>query len=298
MFKQGAFAHIQKTLGPVADEGSPSLAMQSFYAIGGVMLGAATAALYGLLELNDVLQGDHSAWFFFLIFAVLFGGIAVATRMAGQEELGDALAIATLVPTAILMGPRPITDWLYFAPVVFSGAILGWRHKAHLVPLLALGVMSVAIPIALFQTIGDQWSLGDEASWAWLVVASLVLAGTIVWTRMQELKWEMEGLGATTLAAAIAWITVVTESIEPSFDGGYEVVIAIGLAVLIGLGVLLKERVIIFVSGIAMAIDAIVFAFDIGGPTTGLLVLLGMAAGLIAVATWMRRRKGQTPRAA
>lgn len=295
MFKSGAFAHIEKTLGPVADEGSPSLAMQSFYAIGGVMLGAASAALYGLLELNNILQGEHSAWFFFLIFAVLFGGVAVGTRMAGQAELADALAIATLVPTAIMLGPRPVNDGLYFLPVLLAGAMLAWRHRAHLVPLLSLGVLCVGLPIALFQTIGDDWSLGDQASWAWLATAVLVFAGTIVWTRLQDLKWEMEGLGATTIAAAMAWINVVAEVIEPTFDGGYEVIIALGLGALIGVGVLLKERVIIFVSGIALAIDAIIFAFDIGGPTTGLIVLLAMAGGLIAVATILRRRKGQTP---
>ncbi len=293
LLRDGALTTIESELGPVADEATPSLAMQSFYAIGGVMLGAASAALFALLELNGAMSGANSAWWFFLIFAILFSGAAIGTRMAGQPELADALAIASLVPIAILMGPEPITDWLYFVPVLACAGIMSWRRDGHLVPLLALGVMSVAIPIAYYNVIGDDWTLGDSASWAWLITATAVFAGVVAWTRLSKLRWEMEGLAATTLAVSAAWINVVAEAIEPSFDGGYEVVIAIGLAVLIGVGLLLKERVIVFVSGIALAIDAIVFAFDVGGPEVGLTVLLLMAGGLIATATLLRRRKGR-----
>ncbi len=295
MFKDGAYEHIEQELAPIAAEGEPSLAMQSFYAIGGVMLGAATAALFGLLVINDLADTDRSAWWFFAIFAFLFMGIAVAIHAMKQRELGDSMIIASLVPTAILLGPGAPEDILLFIPVVVGLAVAVWRRGAYLVPILGIALSSVALPLSIFQTLGNDWSFGDAAAWAWFILSVLLIAAIVAWSRIEELRWDSEAIAGTGLAASFAWIVLVDDVIQPNFDGGYEVIIALFLGALIGLGVILKERMLTFVAGIALAIDAIVFAFDIGGPTTGLVVLLLMAGGLITAATLLRRKRPSSP---
>jgi hypothetical protein len=125
----------------------------------------------------------------------------------------------------------------------------------------------------------------------WLLMASLVFIGTMLSRNYWSLDWANQAAVGATAGVIFSWISVVFSVIEPSFDGGYETLIALGLAVLIGTGIGLKDPLVTFVAGIALAIDAIIFAFDIGGLTTGLLVLLALAIGLITLASVLRKRR-------
>ncbi len=295
MFKPGAFVRIEAELRPAAQ--TPNLAMQSLYVVGGILLGAATAALYALLQTNDLMSSSQpAAWWYFLVCAILLLGTATAVHLLGQHELGDALMLAGMVPLAILLGPDTPGDQepLRALPFLAAIGILVFRHRAHLLPAVALGLALVALPVFLYRLWAGDAADTDAATQAWLALAASMWGGIMAWNRFGELRWDLEGAALTTAALIAAWVTIVVTVFSPGFDGGPQIIIALGLGALIGAGILLKERGVIATAAAALTIDAIVFAFDFGGPTVGLLTLVFLAAGLIAVATLLRRRKGQT----
>lgn len=297
MFKPGAFTHIEKSLADIADE--PSLAMQSFYAIGGVLLGAATAALYALLEINDLIgDAPTTAWLFFLIWAIVLLGAGLGTSMTAQKELGDALLLAGLVPTTILLGPTPpLHEALIATAAVLAFGVLALRREAYLLPVVSLALACVAVPVLIFRVLPwDLFGDNDVATWFWLLAALGIWGMMAIWNRVARPQWDDEGAAITTVALGIAWVMTVFEVFDIQTDGVSEIVIGLGLGALIGAGVLLKERGIIFTAGIGLTIDAIAFAFNVGGPTVGLITLLLLAGGLIAWATVLRRRKAQQTR--
>ncbi len=286
MFKQGAFEQVQRELGPAAAEGSPSLAMQAFYAVGGLMLGAATAALFGLLQINDVLgRGENEAWAFFAISALLLLGTGVVLLVARQKDLGDAILLAGLIPTAITLGPQAPAEWLWALPILIGLGVVIAKRNQHILPIVGLALTLVALPVVLYRTLHE-----DTASTLWLLSAAALWAGTVTWNRLQAPPWDDEAGFSTTLSVAGAWLGFTFTVIEPSFDAAPEVFLGIMLLALLGLAILLRQRGAIFAASAALTVDAIVFAFDIGGATTGLVVLLALSACLIGVATWLRRR--------
>lgn len=290
MFKQGAFEQLKRELGPIAAEGSPGLAMQALYSVGGLMLGAATAALFGLLRLNEVIgDTEGTAWLFFALFAVLLLGVGVVLLFVGQQDLGDALLLAGVVPAAITLGPQPPTDALWMLPALVGLGLVFGRHRGYVLPVVGLALTLVTLPVALFRSLQEE-----PASIWWLLGAVSAWAGVLTWNRIRAPSWSDEAAAATTLAVAGAWLGFTFTVIEPSFDAGYEVVLGLALLVLLAVGILTRQRGVVFASAAALTVDAIVFAFDIGGPTTGLVVLLALAVGLITTATLLRRRRTRT----
>lgn len=294
MFKPGAFASIEKSL--AVDSRETSLAMQSFFVVGGILLGAATAALYALLLVNDVFPDTQpAAWNFFLVCAAALLIAGVTTSLLAQKDLGDALLIAGMVPLGTLLGPEIMGDQeiLRAIPVLGALGIVAFRRAGHLVPALALGLATAALPIFLYRLL--EGSDGSEAATsAWLAGAVAAWAGMAAWNHFDRIPWRHEGAVLTTLGAAAAWIATTIDIIQPSFDGGYELLLGIGFSVLLGTGILLKQPGIVFAAAAALTVDVIVFAFQFGGPTVGLLTLLGLAAALITTAILLRRRKAAT----
>ncbi len=286
MFKQGAFAQVERELGPVALEEKPSLAMQAFYAVGGLMLGAATGALFGLLRLNDIISDKEShAWTFFALCAFILLATGITLWFSKQRELGDAILLAGLVPTAITLGPQAPAEWLWVLPILVGIAVVIGKQKQHVLPIVGLALAFVATPVVLYRTLQE-----DPASTLWLVFAALAWAGIATWNRINAPPWNDEGGFSSTLSVAAASLGFIFTVINPSFDAGPEVPLGLVLLVLLGIGIVLRQRGVIFAASAALTIDAIVFAFDIGGATTGLIVLLGLSAALITVATMLRRR--------
>lgn len=286
MFKPGAFEHVERELAQTAREDEPSLAMQSFYAVGGLMLGAATAALFGLLQLNDVLgDGETTAWGFFTLFAALLLAAGTALVLSGQRDLGEALLLAGVVPVAISIGPRPPLDALWFLPVLVGLGLVAGRHRRRVLPIVGLALALVALPMVLYRSIEEE-----PASLFWLLCAATAWLGALAWNRVGSPPWSDEAAFGTTLSVAAAWLGVTFTIIEPTFDAAPEVFLGLALLVLLGVGIVVRQRGVVFAAGAALTVDAIVFAFNVGGPTTGLVVLLALAVGLITAATLLRRR--------
>lgn len=289
MFKPGAFERLEGELVVVAREDEPGLAMQAFYAVGGLMLGAATAALFGLLRLEGALgSSDPAAWGFFAACAIALLGTGAALLLAGQRDLGDALLLAGVVPAAVTLGPTPPAEVLWLLPTLVGLGLVAARNRGYILPIVGLALALASLPFVLYRSLPEE-----PASLWWLLCAGAAWAGAVTWNRASPPAWDDEASASATLALAAAWLGVTIHVVQPGFDAGHEVVLGVFLLALLGVGVLLRQRGAVFAAAAALTVDAIVFAFDLGGPTTGLVVLLLIAGGLITTATLLRRRRAR-----
>ena len=272
------------------DDARPSLAITTFYALGGALLAAAVFALWGVLEINDVLPADgRPVWLFFLAFTALWAIGGTAAREMGNPELSMALFLAALIQGVALVGPDPGADALFLVPVVFAAGVLTWHGRHAIVATAALVVLEVTGAVALERLIADDgWS-----TLTWTLFATASLAAVLVWGRRADIAWRWSLSAVAAAATAIAWIFMVEETVASSFgfDGRHEVFIGLGLGAMLGVGLALRDRAMLYVAGLGLTADAVVFAFDVGGVTWGLVTLIVLSGSLIALATWLRRRQ-------
>lgn len=291
---EGTAEQIRERYADEADE--PSLAVRSFYILGGVLLAGAVFALFAFLRIRDLISEDGwSPWLMFLGFGALWIALgAVARGQWKNTELSDALLVAGLVQVAALVGPDPGPEILFFAAPVIAAAVLLYQHKEAVIPTAALLVLSGTLPAA-WERAG--WGDDDFQVGMWLLSAVLVLAGTLAWTRLKDLPWRIPGSVIAGAGAALGWTVFSAETLDArvGFTGDTQVLVAIGLAALLGVGLWLKDRALVYVGGLGLTIDIIVFAFDVGDVEWGLATLIVMSVGLLAVATWLRRRRQLLP---
>lgn len=270
-----------------------SLATRTFYVLGGALLGAAVFALWVFLDAQGVIDMDDGrfAWWMFATFAAVWYGIA-AFVIRDNPELGEAFLVAGLIQSTALVGPDPGPDFLFaFAPLA-AAAVFVWRMRDAVIPVIALAAFEGATPAALMHWLED----GDAAVTTWLVVAALAFAGVVVLVRSVAVPWRHIGLAVAAIGAAVGWVALSEETLTANldWDGAMEAVVAVGLAAVLGVGLLLREPSALYVGGLGLTVDAVVFAFDVGGLNWGLGTLIVLSVGLITAASLLRRHQKDT----
>jgi hypothetical protein len=287
-----------------ADPHAESFGSGVLYALGGILLGCAVFAFYVLLQDNGAFtyeQGESVApWLFLAWGALCSAGAFAIDQVARRPRLGDAFHIAALV--AVTASGFPDADRLYlgFVAMAFAAGVLWYRRERFLVPFLAITALNVALVSVLF---GRVARLADEEAaftiWFWYAVAQLPLLA--VASRKTRWPWPNMSLAAATLLVAgsfLGYYFDVLEEVLPDFPGDAEVFVAMLMGAALAAGLALREKGMVLAAALAIAIDAIVFAFDVGELVGGLLALLAVAGLLIWQAGSLRRylREDEPPR--
>jgi hypothetical protein len=278
-----------------ADPNAESFGSGVLYALGGILLGCAVFAFYVLLQENGFISyedGESVApWLFLAWGALCSAGAFAIDFLARRPRLGDAFHIAALV--AVTASGFPDADRLYlgFVAMAFAAGILWYRRERFLVPFLALTALNVSLVSVLF---GRVARVADEDAaftiWFWYAVAQLPLLA--VSSRKTTWPWPTMGLAAATLLVAgsfLGYYFDVLDEVLPRFPGDAEVYLAVLMGAALAAGLTLREKGIVLAAALAIAIDAIVFAFDVGDLVGGLLALLAVAGLLIWQAGALRR---------
>lgn len=123
------------------------------------------------------------------------------------------------------------------------------------------------------------------------VVAGLLFTGA-VWATdaLLRRRWTGGALGLCTAGLAAGTLAFTFEVLEPTWEGAPEVFLALSMGALLAASIPARQRWVLVVSGLILAGDAVVFAFDVGGRVLGVVSLLVVAGALLGLATLLRRR--------
>jgi len=269
-------------------EPEASVAAQALYGVGGALLGAAAIALVVLLEPGE----DVAGWALFGLALALgaFGvGLALLTR---QQDLADALFTGALVAAVFagllvldLFGGAPDGQAITTLTALGSLALVWARGDRGLVPGVATAAFFVASGMALSLLLDQE----DAWSTAWLLVGLVYTASVAVLGRRLGRRWRAPVLGLCTFGVGAAVLVFTGTVLDPRLKGAYELVLGAVQLALLGAGLALREKGLVVGAALIVAIDAIVFAFDVGGLALGLSVLLATAALVLWQARGLRR---------
>ena len=278
-----------------ADPDAESFGSGVLYALGGILLGCAVFAFYVLLQENGAFSyedGEKVApWLFLAWGALCSAGAFAIDLVVRRPRLGDAFHVAALVAVTASGFPDADGTYLGFVAMAFAAGVLWYRRERFLVPFLALTALNVALASVLFGRVRDVSD--EEAALAlWFGYAMAQLPLLAVASRKTTWPWPATSLAAATLLVAgtfLAFYFDVLEEVLPDFPGDAEVYLALLMGAALAAGLALREKGMVLAAALAIAIDAIVFAFDVGELVGGLLALLAVAGLLIWQAGALRR---------
>ncbi|MHB8606183.1 MAG: hypothetical protein ACYDCK_13115 [Thermoplasmatota archaeon] len=255
------------------------------YAVAGALLGAAAIAFVQVgLRIDDAtlpLLGE----------GLVLAGVGVALRVTmprtQMQLLGDTLLAAGLVALAVSSFPPSAAVWATelaaFAGIAGGLAALWWRRDGTFVPVFAF----VAATAALQRYVARL----DVAHLSTLFLLSgLALAAVTLALDALVRKRENVVLGALSAAGiAVPLVLFVGDQFPGIASTSHEMLF--GAVVLVGLVVaaVARRRGLSVGFGAALAVDAILLAFDNGGVLTGTVTLVAVAGLLIWQAEVLRR---------
>ena len=263
------------------------------YALGGVLLGSAIFALLMLLTENGVISPgrseDVAPWLFLVWGASCFAGAFALDRVARKPRLGDALHVAALVAVTAAGVPNADDLPLGFLAVAFALAVAWYRRVRFLVPFLAIVALNVSVAVILFSRFG-QFGVEQVAFTLWFLYSLLQLVGLAVAAKRTSWPWPTFTLAAATGLVAGTFVGFWSDNVDwRPVDGTIEIVLALLMGAILAGGLWLREKGIVLAAALAIAIDSIVFAFDVGELVGGLVAILAVAGLLIWQAGSLRR---------
>lgn len=242
--------------------------------VGGLLVGAAMVALVVFLGYDGAAAELPLA---------MLGGVLLAGAVAAQLRVGETHAslveaayAAGLVPLGVAAAMGFDNDAalgpLVLALVVGAHAFKRGRGASIALCAIVFAIGSAAVSMQLFDdTRGTQPGL-------WLVLLSGYLALTLVWRRD---RWSDVSAGLLVLPMTLAYLFLLDQAFETDSTLLLEVAVALFLGALFGIGLWLSSRGLVAAAAAGLTIDAIVFAFDLGGAGTALVVLLALGGFLV-----------------
>ncbi len=275
------------------DPNAESFGSGVLYGLGGVLLGAAAFALLVLLEDNGLIDNvnDVAPWLLLGWGLACLAGALAFDFLAHKPRLGDAFHVAALVAVTASGFPRAEELPLGFLAMAFGAGVLAYRRTRFLVPFLAIVAINVAYASILFGRVARDVD-EDAAFTFWFLWAALQLPFLVFASKKTAWPWPTFSLAAATLLLAgtfLGFYFDVVEEVFSGFDGDAEAFLALLMGLALAAGLWLREKGMVLAAALVIAIDAIVFAFDVGEIIGGLLAILAVAGLLIWQAGSLRR---------
>lgn len=284
---EATYATLRARYEAAPDEDEPrderaSFGLLALQLVGGLLLGAAAVAAVVFANLKET-QGALALEAVAL--AALAGGFALHRYgPAGREGLGDAALAASLVAATVGGFFPPERDaWaaLLAAAIALAATLLS-RGRSAIVALAGIAFSVATARAVVIPSDGSNDTL-RHALWGLAVVA---YAGLLVglWRRI---PWTSVALAVLVAPFAMASAFLLRDL---GVTNSVAVELALGalLALVLGLGIWLSERGLVAGAAAGLLIDAIAFAFDVGGAGTALVVLLALGGLLVWQAEFLR----------
>lgn len=251
------------------------------YATAGVLLGAAALALV-FVGFDSPDAPLHLA---LLGLALEAAGIALFVFVPARRLLADAVLVAGLVPLAAVSFPDGY-DALAPLGAAAAAGLLAWRCDRGFVQVLGVVAFSVSAAGASFSLLERQ----GEMLWTGLQAALLVgLVARDRWIGRDDVA----AASISVLALGLSLIPFFGERFQGFDNEAIEVAIGVVALVVMGGGLALRHQGLVLGGATVLGIDAVVFAFDLGGVLTGTIVLVVLAALLVLQAEAIRRFFGR-----
>lgn len=264
------------------------------HGLGGILLGAAAIALVVLLF--DNVPGDHSAQQAAILFGIglvaLAGGVAL-WLLTRNQDLADALLVASLV--CLTFAPVPddgLLKWACLGSMAVAAALSFLRRTAMgaFFATAAFHASAFVMAFKLFQGPGFFSGPTDAGYTVWLLLAvthTVALLSVRVGLRR---AWLSPALSLAAPALAGPSGAFADQVLDLRFDGAVELVVALPAVALLAAALRFREPGLLLGASAVLSLDAIAFAFDVGGLAVGIVVLLAVAAAVLGLATVLRKR--------
>jgi len=244
--------------------------------VGGLLVGAGLVALVIFLDVGE----DVGQWLFLGIGVTVILGAVLLHFSAGESRrsLIDAAFAVGFVPLGvgatqeIFQADSPLPALLAFATALGVHVLLQGRGPAT---FLATACASLASLGAVLQFFDD---IDATAAMIWLLLLLGYLALALIWRRE---SWSAASAGALVIPISIAFIMFLVDALGDPDSVAVEISLGLLLGALLGVGIWLGVRALVASAAGALTIDAVVFAFDIGGPGTAVVVLLALGGLLV-----------------
>lgn len=262
------------------------------YALGGVLLGAAVFAFLILLEQNGfVSDSERVAPWLFAAWGLVCLGAAIGVDLGlHKSALSESFYVASLVAMTAAGFPRGHELPVIFVSLAFALGVLAYRRLRFMLPTLALIAFNVAFAGLVWIRI--ERTSDEAAVTTWFLFALAQLATLTFVAQRTKWPWPSFGLASATLLLAgtfVAFYLDVGHDILSPFDGDIEVFLALLMGLVMAAGFVLREKGAVLSSALVIAIDSIVFAFDVGELVGGLIAILAVSGLLIWQAGSLRR---------
>lgn len=250
------------------------------YGAAAVLLGAAAIALV----LVGFEPNEPALLLLGVGLAVAAVGGALYVLAPARRILADAILVGSLAP----MAAAAVDADLVFVPLVAgvaAVALLALRYERAFVAPLSLIALTVTAG-------GGSFSLVEDAMWGtilWTGVMLAVAVGTLLLQRFVARDDRVLPTAVATLALAVTLIPFFPEGVGVDDSVAIELLIGFAMLVAVGIGLWAHDQGVVTGATTALGIDAIVFAFDVGGVLLGVGVLLALAGVLVWQAERLRR---------
>ena len=265
---------------PLVEAGHGAVATL-LYAAAGVLLGAAGIALI-------VVGGgdpDRAQVPFLLVSLALLGAGLAIRLLLRKPLLGDAFLVGALIPgVASGFGSREaFTAW----GLALATGLLVWRREGFVPPLAAIAFTVGAASFSM--QVLDGGSGSDRVEFvAWTTFQVALLAGVVARDRFLARRDDAATAALAAAGLAASLIPFFSDTVDLRSEG-VEAALGACMLVVAGRGAGMRLRGVVLGAAVALAVDAIVFGFDVGGPFTGTLTLLAVAGLLIWQAELVKR---------
>jgi hypothetical protein len=273
-------ARYADVAGLPAGEGPVSKTSAALYGTAGVLIGAASVALF-YVE-NEWPRSAGPLLGATALLAIAAGGLRFARPRAWL--LADAGFIGALVPFSVAPFVDERNPLLSIATLIVPLALALWRRASPFVFPLAIVASSVgaaATGLVCFPR---------EDGVVWVVLQLGLVAGVVALDRLSKTR-ESTAAGVVAVFAAAISLLIYFKDTEWLGGGFRSAEVAVGLVMLAMAlaGGSLRHRGTVIGACVALGLDAIVFAFDVGGLLTGTIALAATAGLLIWQAELVRR---------
>lgn len=248
------------------------------------LLYATAAVLFGAAAIALVFVGidpDPVRPYLAGLGAALVGiGVGVHVLAPERDLLSDALLAAALAPLALAPfepGANPGAAWAYgSATLAVCCVYLVRRHRQPFLPTLTVVGFTAAAGGTTFTAIDAE----GQAAFAWLAVQCLLLVGLTAGEELGDAQLTTP-VALATVAFAGSLIPFLLETVGLESAETVELVLGGFMLAVLGAGIGLEHRGLLVGAALALGVDAIAFAFTVGGVWTGIGVLVGLAVVLI-----------------
>ncbi|MEK6985922.1 MAG: hypothetical protein AABX89_06040 [Candidatus Thermoplasmatota archaeon] len=270
---------------PPAEQGIGMLALLT---LGGVLLGSALIAVVRLADLTD----DPAALVMAAGGAFFVAATFVLDRIRPWAPFAEVAASAACVAlgAAVLAASSHRMGGTDALPIVgpLACVLLPSLYLLRRARSAASGAAVLLFALATYRTLAlvsteagflfDELSVGLQVAWFALLLAQ---AAVVAFTPTDR-AWRPLALGLALIVLVAPIILLVGDGFEQESLVG-ELVVGALYGGLLALALARRERAATIASALVIAGDAVVFGFDQGGALLGVVVLLAVAGGLIAL---------------